>query len=606
MKHVMYLSFLVVSYAINAQLHISSGNYVYVQNKMLYVKENVDIASNATLYLRDNAQLLQASPGLSTNAGVGDLSVYQEGTTDNFEFNYWCSPVGTPSASSGNQNFGISLLNNPSTVMNSAPAILLPTTAYDGAAAPFAIASRWIYKFLTSSNYSQWVQVASASNILPGQGFTMKGTSGTDNTTIFGVANNSGSAQRYDFRGRPNDGNIPITVAFNQFTLTGNPYPSAIDLSAFLTEALQCTGVAYFWEQDKNINSHVVTNYRGGYGTYSPISRGGLGIYIPAPFYGYDLSGNQLSLQSLPLNIYPRYFAPVGQGFMIEGSLLGSTVTMKNEYRVYQKENFLTSVFERPATSLSSATPSTMLDEVQSVSGFDYTIVNTSAVPHIQFNATVNNFGFHQFVLAFDEAATDAADHAMDAKSPNTTLPTNIFFVIDDMEYVISVIDFDVNKRLPLGFKCNEAANFKMTVSQIVNFEAAENVFIYDKQTGAYHDIKNGIFEITLPSGVDTTRFELTFTQSNLGLDDTHSATIDIHQDNANQLLIVRNQQLLNIKSVMLYDVAGRLILQKTGLGTSAESGIPTSGLSEGVYVVKVITDQASKGQKIIVRRNNN
>jgi hypothetical protein len=27
----------------------------------------------------------------------------------------------------------------------------------------------------------------------------MKGTSGTDNTTIDGVKNNSGSAQRYDF-----------------------------------------------------------------------------------------------------------------------------------------------------------------------------------------------------------------------------------------------------------------------------------------------------------------------------------------------------------------------------------------------------------------------
>jgi hypothetical protein len=59
-----------------------------------------------------------------------------------------------------------------------------------------------------------------------------KGTSGTNTTTVNWVQNNPGE-QRYDFRGKPNDGTISITVLNLQFTLTGNPYPSAIDLSAF-------------------------------------------------------------------------------------------------------------------------------------------------------------------------------------------------------------------------------------------------------------------------------------------------------------------------------------------------------------------------------------
>jgi hypothetical protein len=44
--------------------------------------------------------------------------------------------------------------------------------------------------------------------------------------------------------GKPNDGTIPITVLNLQF-LTGNPYPSAIDLSSFLIEQTNCTGIAY-------------------------------------------------------------------------------------------------------------------------------------------------------------------------------------------------------------------------------------------------------------------------------------------------------------------------------------------------------------------------
>jgi hypothetical protein len=72
--------------------------------------------------------------------------------------------------------------------------------------------SFWINKFTAAdSSYSDWIQVGSAATI-NAEGFTMKGTSGTDNTTIDGVKNNSGSAQRYDFRGKPNDGTIDIPV----------------------------------------------------------------------------------------------------------------------------------------------------------------------------------------------------------------------------------------------------------------------------------------------------------------------------------------------------------------------------------------------------------
>jgi hypothetical protein len=57
-------------------------------------------------------------------------------------------------------------------------------------------------------------------------------TSGTDNTTIDGVKNNSGSAQRYDFRGKPNDGTIDIPV-IRRIDLDRNPYPSALNLQKF-------------------------------------------------------------------------------------------------------------------------------------------------------------------------------------------------------------------------------------------------------------------------------------------------------------------------------------------------------------------------------------
>ncbi|NJM79583.1 MAG: hypothetical protein HC854_08195, partial [Flavobacterium sp.] len=79
----------------------------------------------------------------------------------------------------------------------------------------------------------------------PGLGFTMKGVSGSDITIAHpisgslgdGVANNPSNNQRYDFRGKPNDGDISVTVGatagpnYPNQTLAGNPYPSAINLN---------------------------------------------------------------------------------------------------------------------------------------------------------------------------------------------------------------------------------------------------------------------------------------------------------------------------------------------------------------------------------------
>jgi len=144
---------------------------------------------------------LQGTTSTSGNKGLGTISIFQEGTVNNFAYNYWCSPVGNASALTGNEAFGISMLYRPTgLISNSTPTI---TTSVNGSTTntSLSISSRWIYKFLSSSTYSDWFYVGSNSTINAGEGFTMKGTSGTDNTTVIGVQNNPGNAQRYDFRG---------------------------------------------------------------------------------------------------------------------------------------------------------------------------------------------------------------------------------------------------------------------------------------------------------------------------------------------------------------------------------------------------------------------
>ncbi len=597
-----------------AQLYVKDA-FLYNKGAMVYVRDYVELnTATSFIYLRNEGQLLQGSTVLNgVNRGLGNLSVFQEGTVNNFAYNYWCSPVGNPSTFARNENFGVSLFNVPTTNTASNPASII--TGYNGtsAAGALSISNYWIFRLLALPDYSGWLHSYSNIDIAAGQGFTMKGVSGDDITPLatigeatfnnplgsVGINNN----QRYDFRGKPNDGDITIGVANNNYTLTGNPYPSAIDLSAFLFNAANCTGIAYFWEQDKSAASHALLAYRGGYGTFSPVSRGGTGIYVPAKFYSYNISGVQLPLtETSPNNSYARLFAPVGQGFMIQGNALGTTVTMRNSYRVFEKENVLTSVFEKTSNA-TNTNNSNFLPPIMSVSGFDYTTVSTTDVPQIRINTLLNNQAIKQVVLAFDNEATDGVDHAKDARNPDDS-SVDMNFLLNDKDYIISVIQFDENKRLPVSFKSNNATtSFKITVAEIRNFDQANNIYLYDNETGLYHDIKNNQYEFTLPAGIFNNRFEITFKDATaLGVENPIKESITIIQNNTSHQLNLLNPNLMEIKAVTLFDITGKRLFNKTKLGIKDSYEFSTVSLSDAVYLVKVETnDGQSFGQKIIV-----
>ena len=570
---------------VNSQdMYVKANTYVYVSNQYVFIKNSLELnASDSNFYLRNDGQLLQGTSGLGTNKGVGTLSVFQEGTVNNYQYNYWCSPVGNvETVTSINNPFGIGLLGRPTTVIATTAAAILGSNAYDGTASPLAIAPYWVYKFINKSLYSDWVQVGSTNTINAGEGFTMKGTSGTDATTINGVQNNTGGKQRYDFRGKPNDGTIDIAVLPTELTLTGNPYPSAIDLQAFLTvatnpSASNCTGIAYFWEQDKTINSHYIADYRGGYGSYSP----GVDVYSPAVFYSYTGSGGDVGAVTSPGINYKRKYSPIGQGFMIEGKVgAAGNVQMKNSFRVFVKEGVSNnSQFEKRAN-----------------------VKTTAVTPQIRFNTLLDNAGVSQMTLAFLPESTDGVDDAMDAASPNDG-PANNYFVINGNEYVIDVVPFDINKKFPIGFRNYAQANYKITVNEMLNIPEVANVYLHDKTTNLFYDIKNSFYDLTLPAGTYNTQYEITFINGTLGVNNADNQDFVVRQDNTNKQLVIANPLKLELASCSVYDVVGRSIFTKNHLGTETSYTFQTADLSNGIYIVKLITnDKREMGKKIIIK----
>jgi hypothetical protein len=607
-KNILTYVFFIGSAMSFGQLTVKSNSSIFVKNTVLYVKGEIDLqTTNNIIYLRNESQLVQGTIGASANKGLGSLSVFQEGTSNAYRYNYWCSPVGTPSATVGNSMFGITLLNRPTSSTVSAPANML-SSSYNGQASNLSISTYWIYRYLAGATYSQWTATGQSGVIEAGEGFTMKGTSGSDPLTVGELTANRDPdpvapippsfvpSQRYDFRGKPNDGDIIIKLAPNSSTLTGNPYPSALDVNAFLLDPLNVniTRVAYYWDQDRNPNSHNLVNYVGGYGVYAPVALNTDGIYTPATYKTYNLDGSENAPTGELGQMYERRYAPIGQGFMVAGNgtlVMPNTVIIKNNHRVWYKESLLNSDFSKIANTSSK---------------------NVSTIPNIygliRIKTNINDLYSRELALALYNLSTDGVDAGMDAKSPNigNTL-TDSYFFLDDTEYVIQSIPFDVTKRIKLGVKVTDNnTNFSFAVKEVQDFDDSQPIFIFDSLDNSYHNIKQNPYNVVLPAGTSNNRFEITFRDENaLAIENLDKINFAVLQNNSEANLSISNPNLSNLTSVQIFDMSGKAIIQKKNLGSNANYSLSTSALSDGVYIVnlKAENDQ-SFTQKIIVSKS--
>jgi hypothetical protein len=63
-------------------------------------------------------------------------------------------------------------------------------------------------------------------------------------------------------------------------------------------------------------------------------------------------------------------------------------------------------------------------------------------------------------------------------------------------------------------------------------------------------------------------------------------------QNNPVKQLEVSNPEGYNIRSAQIYDMSGKLVLQKSDIGTQRNFNFSTANLSDGVYLVKLITSE--------------
>lgn len=576
---------LLVSVRAYSQLSVQNSTYIYTNDQLLFVEDDINLNhATSRLFLRNEAQLIQGV-GVTGNSGLGELSIYQDGNVGAYEYNYWCAPVGSKVANNTNNPFGISLFNDIVDVTTSIPATTNHSANYNGTASPLNIEPYWIWKYIASDALADWIHVQDNTIINPGEGFTMKGTSGTS-------ANNSGDNQNYDFRGKPNTGIIEVAVANNQFTLTGNPYPSAIDAVAYIHDmnnASIINGTLYYWEQNPDINSHNLSDISGGYASYTINATGTIETYVPAVFHTYNGDGtiNSTGIGG-PSGTNPQRYIPVGQGFMVEGTASG-VLRVNNAHRVYQKESGGNSEFFK-TRGINSKEQATRFQTVP------------STVKRFRLNIDFNDSHTRQLVQTFTSEATQGFDYGLESKLAEE-LGKEAYWKSANDSLVAQALSFNENVEIPLEIQLDEQSNIRVRITDIQNFNESLAIYLHDNENSTYTNLRQEDFNIVLESGGYTNRFNIVFNQETLSLTEQEEVNYIVWHNKQQNQIEIYNPQKNDIIQINVYDVVGKRFQNKKYKISQERYNIATNVWSSGVYIVKITTHQKEiYSKKIIIK----
>ncbi|WP_296381758.1 choice-of-anchor D domain-containing protein [Winogradskyella sp.] len=555
---------------LNGNTGTSAGNGITVSHYMRLTGK---------LDLEGESQLIQSANSDLDVIGTGALERDQQGTADTFTYNYWSAPVGETDIAKNDYRYTVQDI-----MYDGTNPINFLTSGYDGAATnPVGIADYWIWKYANqpTDDYSAWQHVRRTGSISAGEGFTMKGP-GTGSIL---------TDQNYVYLGKPNNGDINLTINAGNDYLVGNPYASAIDADIFIADngpeldydpatdpTPLLSGTLYFWEHWGGA-SHNLADYQGGYATYN------FSGAVAAASYGTN--DPDVATGGTPTKLPGRYI-PVGQGFFVTAENTGA-INFNNGQRIFRKEGGASSVFMRNANA--TATQSDYNDEE----------IDDRMKFRIGFNS-VNTLR-RQLLLTIDERASLDVDWAFDAKM-NESQMDDMYWMINDEEYIIQASDeAEESSVYPLGIKTDSDGLNTITIDDLENVPNDLEIYVHDITLDLYHDLRESDYEVFLNAGEYLDRFEITFTTNHdsLGVDDQTINSIDVLYSNDIEKIILINPNLINVKSIELFNVIGQSVYTIENISESGYSEYEVKNLSTGTYIVKLYTESGSVATKKVL-----
>lgn len=441
------------------------------------VNNEVSVASTASLTFENNTNLIQINE--ATNSG--NIVYKRNASMHRLDYSYWSSPVAS-------QNL---LSFTPQTLTNRFYTFNEGTNAFAQVASPASTS------FALAKGYS----LRAPNNFLevpaPAQTFT-------------GI-----------YTGTPNNGStlIPVTFTSGQgigYNLIGNPYPSTINGTTFLTAN---TGSVYFWTHQSYYSGTTLVN--GGQANYA----------------SFNLSGATAATVSGGTNVTPNGFIQAGQGFVFL-TTSNKNVTFTNAMRTANNDNQF----------------------------FKSTNSSNESGDKIWLNLTDTSGAFSQTLVAYLPNTSVDFDDGYDAKQINT-IGNVLSSDIENTKYAIqSRGEFNSTDIVKLQLNIATSGNYTLSKDATNGiFNSSQTFYLKDNLLGLVHNIQQTPYIFVAVAGELADRFEIVY-QSVL------STPTDSF--NVENVIVFKQNGFLNVsatsdlKSIIIFDVRGRKIYEDTTINT--------------------------------------
>ncbi|WP_432672703.1 T9SS sorting signal type C domain-containing protein [Flavobacterium sp. SM2513] len=484
---------------VDNSLEVTSSLLSIEEGKTLTVKNGITTVNDAVV-VANGGSIIQVT---DENVNTGKIAVARTTQPMNkYDYTYWSSPV------AGNTLHDLSPLTHVNRYYSYNPDATTPTpnwTAITGGAATMAAGQGYIIR--APNDYA------------------------TDTYTAY-----NGS-----FSGVPNNGTVSIGVSgsatVEKYNLVGNPYPSAISASDFVTANVGGSnnvvqGTLYFWTHNTPfLSSPTYTYSTGDYAAWNgsgsvATNNGGTSDNNAAP------DGN----------------IAAGQGFFVQGSATGGTAVFKNTMRV--KGNNMQFFKSNPAETANNANASSTSEPIEK--------------SRVWLNLQGGTNGFSQMLVGYIANATNDYDTLYDGPSFGGNSVT-FYSVLSAKNLVIQgrALPFVPTDEVPIGYKTTVTGNLTISIDHVDCLMENQGIYLKDNVLDIVHDLNASSYTFAAVPGTFNNRFVLRY----LPAEDLANPTFD---EQISSVTIRKNEAVLRVNSpyetideVMVYDIMGRLIFEK-------------------------------------------
>ncbi len=527
-------------------LSVLNGGVLQVNStNIINVTDVVNVAIGGQCNISNAASLIQTNNVVNT----GSIDIERITTPMyRFDYTYWGSPVTFAS------NFALGGV---------------------GGLSPDTLADKYFSWIPTVSNgFGTWQNETAATIMNPIKGYITRAPqtfSFTPTVFVPYIAH---------FIGTPNNGDIlcPIyhgtlgpTTNNDKYNLLGNPYPSAVDAQAFLTDPANTSvidGTIYFWTHKSAPSTTYVDPFYGDF----------VINYTDSDYASWNSLGPVGSRGSAALSggVTPNGFIGTGQGFFTKSTgtaASGDPVTFKNSMRVGNNTQFF-----RPSN-------------------------NAAEKQRLWLNLLSHSGSFNQILVGYVDDATEGWDRNYDGVRLSDGSGTTFYSVIPDRELVIQgrPAPFSDEDRVPLGFKATTQEAFSLRLDHFDGLFENQNIYVEDTFLNTIHDLKQSPYIFTSEIGTFNNRLVLRYTNTTLSTSQ--------FETNQNVIALIYQKQLIieaaqPIKEVFVYDISGKLInryISQNRTMKISENFI----YAEGVYLVKIKLENDEMVTKKLIHKLN-